>query len=144
VRKYLTDSGVTAIASAAPAGDTAEPAENGAEQPQQPASSGPATQYPIAVPVAGIEGWVRLRNQLTGVPGVQHVALDALTREAAALTLDFSGDVVALQAALSNSGLVLVQSSPGNAAGPGMFQLRPAGSAPPQSAAPPPPPPQMQ
>jgi hypothetical protein len=101
--------------------------------------------------VAGLEGWVRLRNQLAGVPGVQHIALDALTREAAALTLDFGGDVVALQAALSNSGYVLVQTAPGNAAGPGMFQLRLAGAAPPppqQFAGPPPmaapPPPQMQ
>jgi hypothetical protein len=111
-----------------------------------------ATPYVIAVPVAGVEGWVRLRNQLTTTPGVQHVALDALTREAAALTLDFAGDVVALQAALSNSGYVLVQTAPGNAAGPGTFQLRPAGSEPPppqQFAAPPPtavmsPPPQPQ
>jgi hypothetical protein len=102
---------------------------------------GIATPYPIIVPVAGVEGWVRLRNQLTTTPGVQHVALDALTREGAALTLDFAGDVVALQAALSNSGYVLVQTAPGNAAGPGMFQLRPAGSVPPpqqQFATPPP------
>jgi len=125
VRKYLADSGVTAVAST-------EVAVQPGESTEQPAMLGsPATPYPIAVPVAGVEGWVRLRNQLTGTPGVQHVALDALTREAAALTLDFSGDVVALQAALSNSGYVLVQTAPGNAAGPGMFQLRPAGSAPP-------------
>ena len=95
--------------------------------------------YPIAVPVAGIEGWVRLRNQLAGTPGVQRVALDALTRESAALTLDFSGDVVALQAALSGSGYVLVQTAPGNAAGPGTFQLRLAGSEPPPMMQPPPP-----
>jgi hypothetical protein len=108
---------------------------------EQPAPGGIVTSYPIAAPVAGVEGWVRLRNQLTGTPGVQRVALDALSREAAALTLAFSGDVVALQAALSNSGYVLVQTAPGSAAGPGLFQLRPAGSAPPppqQFAGPPP------
>ena len=145
VRKYLADSGVTAVAATADATDAAPSAET-AGQPQQPASSGPATPYPIATQVAGLEGWVRLRNQLTGVPGVQHVALDALTREAAAVTVDFAGDVVALQAALSNSGYVLVQTAPGNAAGPGMFQLRLAGALPPrpQQFAGPPPPPQMQ
>jgi len=133
VRKYLADSGVSAIAST---DVTAQPGESMEQQPAAPGS--PATEYPIAVPVAGVEGWVRLRNQLAGTPGVQHVALDALTREAAALTLDFSGDVVALQVALSNSGYVLVQTVPGNAAGPGMFQLRPAGSAPPPMVPPPP------
>ncbi|HEX4508240.1 MAG TPA: hypothetical protein VH722_21110 [Alphaproteobacteria bacterium] len=150
VRKYLADSGVTAVASVS--ADAAQPDQspNQEQQPQEP--GGVTTPYPIAVQVAGVEGWVRLRNQLAGMPGVRHVALDALTREAAALTLDFGGDVVALQAALSNSGYVLVQTAPGNAAGPGMFQLRLAGSAPPQQqfAGPPPmaaqpsPPPQMQ
>jgi hypothetical protein len=147
VRKYLSDSGVTAVAAITP--DAAQPDQQGAEQSQQPAGpASVATPYPIAVPVAGIEGWVRLRNQLTSTSGVQHVALDALTRQAAALTLDFAGDVVALQAALSNSGYVLVQTAPGNAAGPGIFQLRPAGSVPPsqqQPAVPPaPPPPRLQ
>jgi hypothetical protein len=88
-----------------------------------------------------VEGWVRLHNQLAATPGVQRVALDALTREAAALTVDFSGDVVALQAALSSGGYVLVQTSPGDAAGPGTFQLRPAGAESPparQFAGPPP------
>jgi len=144
VRKYLADSGVTGIgdvsaleqAGGGPGGATG----GGPEQPAPP--TGVATPYPIAVPVAGLEGWVRVRNQLAGMPGVQRVSLDALTREAAALTLDFGGDVVALQAALSNSGYVLVQTAPGNAAGPGMFQLRLAGGAPPspqqQFAGPPP------
>lgn len=140
VRKYLADSGVTAVAAGT---DAAPQPEATTEQPQPAAPTGVATPYPIAASVAGIEGWVRLRNQLTSTPGVQRVALDALTREGAALTLDFVGDVVALQAALSNSGYVLVQSAPGNAAGPGMFQLRPAGFAPP-SQQPQAPPPQMQ
>jgi hypothetical protein len=143
VRKYLADYGVTVAASTA---DAAQP-EDSTEQPAPPGSSAafaPAISYPIAVPVVGVEGWVKLHNQLAATPGVQRVALDALTREAAALTLDFSGDVVALQAALSSDGYVLVQTSPGNAAGPGMFQLRLAGAEPPPAqrfAAPPPMPP---
>jgi hypothetical protein len=158
VRRYLADSGVTGIGDVAaleqPGGGSGGSTSGSPDQPAPP--TGHATPYPIAVPVAGLEGWVRLRNQLAGVPGVQRVALDALTREAAALTLDFGGDVVALQAALSNSGYVLVQTTPGSAAGPGMFQLRLAGAGqlppqqspprqfagPPPMAAPPPPPPQ--
>jgi hypothetical protein len=140
VRKYLADYGVTIAAStpneAQPGDSTDQPAPSGGS-----ATAAPVVSYPLAVSVAGLEGWVKLRNQLTGTPGVQRVALDALTREAAALTLDFSGDVVGLQAALASSGYVLVQTSPGNAAGPGMFQLRLAGSEPPparQFAGPPP------
>jgi hypothetical protein len=140
VRKYLADLGVTAVASTA---DEAQPADSGGQQALSAGSAapGPVTPYQIAVPVAGVEGWVRLHNQLAATPGVRRVALDALTREAAALTLDFSGDVVALQAALSSGGYVLVQTSPSNAAGPGAFRLRPAGAEPPpqrQFAGPPP------
>jgi hypothetical protein len=143
VRKYLADFGVTVAASTPDAAQSDDSTDQPA-QPGSPPAAGPATSYPVAVPVAGVEGWVKLRNQLTGTPGVQRVALDALTREAAALTLDFSGDVVALQAALAGNGYVLVQTSPGNAAGPGMFQLRPAGTEPPPAqpfAGPPPMPP---
>ncbi len=147
VRKYLADSGVSAITTPVIATDAAQAAP-GADptQQQQPAATGPVTAYPVSVPISGIEGWVRLHNQLSGTPGVQRVGLDALTRDAAALTLDFAGDTLALQAALSGTGYVLLQTAPGDAAGPGLFQLRMAGSAPlPQkSVAPPPPAPQMQ
>ena len=100
------------------------------------APGGAVTSYPIGVPLAGIESWVKVHNLLAGTPGVQRVALDALTRDGAALTLDFAGDVIALQTALSNSGYVLVQTSPGTSTGPGSFQLRPPGFAPLPGAAP--------
>jgi hypothetical protein len=146
VRKYLADSGISAVATPVNASDAAQVA-SGAEptQQQQPAVAGPATAYPVYVPISGMEGWVRLHNQLSGMPGVQRVGLDALTRDAAALTLYFAGDVLALQTALSSTGYVLLQTAPGNAAGPGLFQLRLAGSAPqPRDSVPQPPPPQMQ
>jgi hypothetical protein len=142
--------GVVAVADAlesgwrqsiASGGSTGLAAPSAAQSADQPLPGGAITPYPVGVSVAGVEGWVRLRNQLAGTPGIQRVELDALTREEAALTLDFSGDVVALQAALSGSGYVLVQTAPGNAAGPGAFQLRLAGAEPPparQFAGPPP------
>jgi hypothetical protein len=71
---------------------------------------------------------VALRDRLGAIPGVQLLSLDALTREGAALTLDFAGDPLALQAALAGSGYVLAQTAPGNAAGPGSFMLRRAAS----------------
>jgi Uncharacterized protein conserved in bacteria (DUF2066) len=115
-------------------GSTGLAAPSVAQSADQPLPGGAVTPYPVGVSVAGVEGWVRLRNQLTGTPGIQRVELDALTREEAALTLDFSGDILALQAALSSSGYVLVQTAPGSAAGPGAFQLRLAGAAEPPPA----------
>lgn len=127
VRKYLADSGVAGVG----------PATAQSDAPTQPmAGAGALTSFPIGVPVVSIEAWVKLRGQLAGTPGVQRVALDALTRNGAAVTVDFLGDVLALQVALAGSGYVLAQTSPADAAGPGAFQLRPAGSA---AALPPPP-----
>lgn len=116
-RQTIASSGSTGLH------QNAAPAQ--AEAADQP-SAGVATVYPIAIPVAGIGDWVKLRNQLAGTAGVQRISLDAVTRDGAALTLDFAGDPLALQAALAGSGYVLVQTSPGNAAGPGTFQLQPA------------------
>jgi len=87
-------------------------------------ASSAITTYRIGLPLVGVAEWVKVRNQLAATGGVQRISLDALTREGAAFTLDFSGDALALQAALSGSGYVLVQTTPANAAGPGSFQLR--------------------
>lgn len=85
---------------------------------------GLGTLYPIAMPITDIAEWVRVRDQLATLPGVQRVSLDALTRSSAAFTLDFTGDPLALQTVLASSGFVLVQTAPGNAATPGAFELR--------------------
>ena len=95
----------------------------GEEQPDQPGTTA-GTLYVVSLPISGIGEWVRLRDRLAGVPGMQRVALDALTRDGAAVTLDFQGDTLALEAALSSSGYVLVQTTPADASGPGYFQLR--------------------
>jgi len=131
VRKYLSDSAVSGVG----------PMTGQSDAPAGQAPTGPLTSFPVGVAVTNIDDWVKLRNQLTGTPGVQRVALDALTRNGAAVTVDFQGDVLALQAALASSGYMLAQTSPADAAGPGMFQLRPAGSAAAMPAPPPPPPP---
>jgi hypothetical protein len=118
-----------AIASGGSTGLHQAVASTQADSGDQPAPNGAVTSYPVAVSVTSVGDWVKLRNQLTGTAGIQRVALDALTRDGAALTLDFAGDPLALQAALAGTGYVLVQTAPGEGGAPGMFQLRPAGSA---------------
>jgi hypothetical protein len=125
VRKYLADSGIGSVAGIG----SADGQQQVTSTEQLP--TGVPTAFPIAVPVVSIEEWVKLHSRLAGTPGVQRVQLDALTRNGAAITLDFLGDVIALQAALAGSGYMLAQISPADASGPGTFQLRPAGSAPP-------------
>lgn len=93
------------------------------------AAAAPDVPYPITLPLNGIVDWVRVRDRLGALAGVQHLSLDALTRERAAITLDFAGDALALQAALAGSGYVLAQISPADAAGPGSFELRAVGAA---------------
>jgi hypothetical protein len=92
----------------------------------QPA--GPSTPYPVAVTIAGITEWVRLRGQLSAIPGMSRISLDALTRDNAAVTLNFAGDSAALQAALAGSGYALVQTGPAGAAGQGAYQLQHSGT----------------
>jgi len=101
-----------------------------AEADSGQAASGARTLYAIAVPVGSITDWVKIRDQLGAIAGVQRLTLDALTRNRAAITLDFVGDQLALQAALADSGYVLAQLSPPDASGPGTFELRPSGASP--------------
>ncbi len=110
--------GLSGLSAASAAADSAD----------QPSTGGVGTVYSIAMPLSGLADWVKARDQLGSMPGVQRLSLDALTRDEAALTLDFAGDPLALQVALASSGYVLVQTAPANAAGPGSFQLRRAGA----------------
>ncbi len=140
INKYLSDSGVT------PANEQALQPDTGASGAPETATArqvtGPVTAYPIAMALSGITDWVRLHSQLAATPGVARVSLDALTHDGAAVTLDFAGDPVALQAALSSSGYVLVQTGPAGTMGQGGFQLQPAGAEPPRPAPMAPSPPQ--
>jgi hypothetical protein len=140
INKYLSDSGVTPVNEQSLQADTGTP--GAPETAAAPQVTGPVTSYPMAMPLTGITDWVRLHNQLAATPGVARVALDALTHDSAAVTVDFAGDPVALQAALSGTGYVLVQTSPPGAMGQGSFQLQPAGAQPPTPAPMAPPPPQ--
>jgi hypothetical protein len=97
------------------------PSDN-SEQPPPAAAAG--TLYPVALNLSGLGDWVRIRDKLAMIGGIERVSLDALTRDSAAVTIDFAGDALALQAAMAGTGYVLVQTAPADAAGPGAFQLR--------------------
>jgi hypothetical protein len=120
INKYLSDSGVT------PANEQSLQPDSGASGAAEAAATqqvtGPVTSYAIALPVGGITDWVRLHGLLAGIQGVARVSLDALTHDNAAVTVDFAGDLSALQGALAGGGYALVQNGPG-------FQLQPAGPA---------------
>jgi hypothetical protein len=132
INKYLSDSGVTPANEQSLQPDNS--ASGGAETAAAPQVTGPVTSYAIAMAVGGITDWVRLHGQLAGMQGVARVSLDALTHDNAAVTVDFAGDLSALQGALAGGGYALVQSGPG-------FQLQPAGAVPVQRAGVEPPPP---
>jgi hypothetical protein len=112
------------VASTGSTGLSASAAALASPETQDQAANGSGTVYSIMMPLTGIGEWVALRDRLGTIPGVQLLSLDALTREGAALTLDFAGDPLALQAAIAGSGYVLAQTAPDNAAGPGSFTLR--------------------
>jgi hypothetical protein len=93
------------------------------------ATSGqPGTLFPIEMDISGLGDWLRVRDQLSTLPGVARLSLDALSRTRAAFTLDYAGDPLALQAALASTGFVLVQ-VPEGTPGAGGFQLRRANAA---------------
>jgi len=119
INKYLSDSGVTPGNEQALQPDSG--ASGAAEAAAVPQVTGPVTSYAIALPIGSITDWVRLHGQLAGIQGVARVSLDALTHDSAAVTVDFAGDLSALQGALAGGGYALVQNGPG-------FQLQPAGA----------------
>jgi len=133
VNKYLSDSGVTATNEQALQPVSTDAAQT-ADGTQAAPVSGPTTPYPLAVQIGGVVDWVRLHNQLAAIPGMARVSLDAITRDNAAVTLNFAGDTTALQTALANGGYALIQT------GPAGFQLQHAGARPAPAPVPPAPP----
>lgn len=121
-QQAIAGNGSIGLARQSPGADQAATGQLGS--PDFPAASGPGTLYPIALSINDIGDWVKARDQLATMPGVQRLSLDALTRNSAAFTLDFAGDPLALQTILAGSGFVLVQTAPANAAGPGSFALK--------------------
>ncbi len=124
VVQSLEDGWQQAIATSGSAGLSGQGIVNPDEAGANAEGGGPPVTYAVSMQLGEPGDWVRTRDLLTSIAGVSRIALDAMTRIAAAFSIDFAGDPGALQAALAGSGYVLAPVSPANAAGPGSFELR--------------------
>jgi hypothetical protein len=65
-----------------------------------------------ALPISGLEDWVKLRDRLAGVPTIRNVALVALSRQEATIEIAYLGDIEQLKASLAGVDLDLVKGDP--------------------------------
>jgi hypothetical protein len=80
----------------------------------------PLSAVTVAVPLVDLAGWVQIRRQLTALPEVRSVQVDAFGQTDARVTLAFVGGLEQLMAAVERVGLSLAQENDG-------WHLRPAG-----------------
>ncbi len=72
-------------------------------------SFGSVAQITALVPIETLKDWLTVRERLTGVPTIQRVDLQAITRDRAQVTLYFSGEREQLRLAMSQRDLSLDQ-----------------------------------
>lgn len=87
--------------------------------PQQPAPEvaapvpytrpalGPSTLYPAQVRFASVQEWVRMKNTMDRIYGMQAVAIKSLKSREATVDIRFAGNVTSLQLALQNAGIMM-------------------------------------
>lgn len=68
---------------------------------------GPATTYNTHAKFASVQDWVRIKNALDRVPGMQGVVVKTLKSREALLDLRFEGNINQLQAALQKAGILM-------------------------------------
>jgi len=66
-----------------------------------------------ALPISGLDDWIKLRDRLAGVPTIRKVALVALSRQEAVIEIGYLGSIDQLKASLAGLSLDLVQGDPG-------------------------------
>jgi hypothetical protein len=66
-----------------------------------------------ALPINGLDDWVKLRDRLAGVPTIRKVALVALSLQEATIEIEYVGNIDQLKASLTGLSLDLVQGDPG-------------------------------
>lgn len=74
-------------------------------------SFGSVAQITALVPIEGLKDWLTVRERLTGVPLIQRIDLQAITRDRAQVTLYFAGERDQLQLAMSQRDLSLTQAN---------------------------------
>ena len=65
-----------------------------------------------ALPIDGLDDWVKLRERLAGVSTIRKVALVALSRQEAMIEIEYLGNIDQLKASLAGLSLDLVQGDP--------------------------------
>lgn len=88
---------------------------------------GPSTLYTVTARFSSVQEWVRMKNTMDRLYGMQAVMVKGLKSREAALDLRYAGNMSALQLGLQNAGLSL-RSAPGGgleistgAASPGVY-----------------------
>ncbi len=66
-------------------------------------------QLTALAPIKDLKEWVRMRDRLKDVPAVQHIDVQAITRDRAQVTLRYAGDQARLESALAQQSLTLNQ-----------------------------------
>lgn len=68
---------------------------------------GPSKQYPARARFSSVQDWVRMKNTLDRVYGMQSVMIKSLKSREALLDMRYAGDVSALQLSLQNAGIMM-------------------------------------
>lgn len=68
---------------------------------------GPSTLYPAQVRFASVQEWVRMKNTMDRIYGMQAVAIKSLKPREAVVDIRFAGNVNSLQLALQNAGIMM-------------------------------------
>ena len=74
-------------------------------------SFGAVAQVTALVPIAALKDWLVVRERLAAVPLIQHVDLQAITRDRAQVTLHYAGNPEQLRLAMAQRDLSLAQQS---------------------------------
>ncbi len=90
-----------------------QPAPPVAQQPAPPVPAlGPLTNYNVFASFASVQEWVRLKNTLDHLYGMEAVMIKSMKPQGAVIDLRFAGDISALQRALQMAGLNLRNAGP--------------------------------
>lgn len=82
-------------------------AQRGGAIPYTRTALGPSKMYTARARFASVQDWVRMKNTLDRVYGMQAVMIKSLKSREAALDLRYAGDIPSLQLALQNAGITM-------------------------------------
>ncbi len=94
------------VTATAPSDQAVQPAQT-APVPYTRPALGPTTGYTAHARFSSVQDWVRMKNTLDKIYGMQAVMIKTMKPQEALLDMRFAGDVRALQLALQNAGITL-------------------------------------